>query len=88
MLQSVVEGGLGLIDLLQIRICYALIQARNRKLRIRLKRLLKLVQSLLKELLIHVGAAQVVQASGFDGIRLTCRNQEAERSNERSDESR
>ena len=48
----------------------AFIQARDGKLRIGCEYLLEFFQSLLKELLVHIGTAEIIQAGGFDRIRF------------------
>ena len=68
--ERIFQPGLGIIDLLQIQIRNALVQPCNRELRIGLRGLLEVLQSLLKELLVHIGDAQVVQARGFNRIGL------------------
>jgi hypothetical protein len=70
LLERVLQCRLRFLDLLQVQIGNTLIETRNRELRIGLQRLLERFQPLLEELLVHVGAAQVVQAGGLNGIGL------------------
>ena len=70
LLDRIFECSFGLIDFLQIQKRDAFVQARHRQLRIKLRRLAKGFESLLEQLLVHVGRAQIVHPRGFDGIRL------------------
>ena len=48
----------------------ALVQPRNREVRIERRGILKFLQSLFEELLVHVGDAEIVEARGFrDWVR-------------------
>jgi hypothetical protein len=62
---------------LQIEIGNAFVEPGNGKFRVGLNRLLKKLQSLFEKLLVHVGAAQVVQTSGLGRIGLGCRRKQA-----------
>ena len=73
LLERCFERGFGFVDLLQVQVGDAFIQACDRQFRIKLRRLLEALQSLLEKLLVHIGGAQIVQARGLGGIRFRLR---------------
>ena len=68
MFEGVFQGSFGLVDLLQVQEGDALIQACDRQPGIELGGLLKGLESLLEELLVHVGSPEIVQARGLRWI--------------------
>ncbi len=69
LLESVIQGDFGLIDLLKIQVGDANVQARDCQCGIGFDRGLERLQALFEKLLVHVGHAEIVEARGFDGIR-------------------
>ena len=86
LLEGIFQRGFCLVNLLQIQIGDALVQACNRELGIGFGCLLELLQSLFEKLLIHVGDADVVEARGFNWIRLRREGKQTKGRDERGDE--
>ena len=83
--QRIFQCNLGFVDLLQVQVSDTHIQPRDRKFGIGLRGLLELFQSLLEQLLVHVGDAEVIQARRLDGIRFRLGGQQAKGSKQRCD---
>ena len=75
--ERIFEGSLRLIHFLQVEICNALIQSRDCEFGIDLRGLLEGLQSLLEQLLVHVGGAEIVQARCLNWILLRGRRKHA-----------
>ena len=87
LLEGVFERGFGLVNFLQVQISDALVQPRNRKLRIESRGLLKSFKAFLEKLLIHVRASQIVEACGLGRIRLGGGKEQAKSGQERCEKS-
>ncbi len=84
-LQRFFERGLGFIHLLQVQVRDTHVQPRNRQLRISFSSLFEEIQSLLEQLLVHVGGSKIIQARRFNGVRLRCGCKQTKRGQERCD---
>jgi len=85
LLERVFQRGLRVVDFLKIQIRYALVQTRDGKLGIDFGRLLELLQSLIEQLLVHVGDADVVEARSFDWVRLRREGKQTKSRDKRGD---
>ncbi len=92
LLKGLLKSGPAFLYFLQVAVGHAFIQSRNRKFRVSLRRLLKTLQRLLEQLLIHVRRTQIVQTRGLHRIRslelrLRRRGKKAEGSQDHGSES-
>ncbi len=76
--QRIFQCSLSFINLLQVQVRDTHVQPRDRQFGIGLRGLLKLFQSLLEKLLVHVRDAEIIQARGLDRIRFRLGGKQAE----------